>query len=38
MAGRLTRSQLPASMGDIYPCAVGGTPWGWTGADCIVVD
>jgi hypothetical protein len=36
--GKLTRSQLPTSMGDVYPCAAAGRPWRWTEADCIVVD
>jgi acetoacetate decarboxylase len=38
LPGRLTRSQLPASMGDVYPRAVASKPWWWTDADCIVVD
>jgi acetoacetate decarboxylase len=38
LPGRLTRSKLPASMGDVYPCAVADMPWHWTEADCIVVD
>jgi acetoacetate decarboxylase len=38
LPGKLTRSKLPASMGDVYPCAAAGMPWSWTDADCIVVD